>query len=166
MKRSCFLSFAFLIATSLAGKAQVATIDSKKIFQSMPVFARIDTLVQTETEKYSQDYLKKKLKAQLLLTAIDSLKRLPANEQNLEIANKAQTAVQEFRDYETGANKKIAEYKEILLKPYVEQVNRAIKTTAKRLKYKQVLDVQQVSLAYLDVAGDITEAVIAELKKD
>jgi Skp family chaperone for outer membrane proteins len=166
MKLKFVFLFVFLSTVATASKAQVATVDSKKVFSSMPVFARIDTLVQTEADKYSQEYIKKKLKAQLLLTTIDSLKRLPATEANGELTKRAQTAVQEFRDYEAGANKKIEEYKEILLKPYVDQVNRAIKITAKRLKYKQVLDVQQVSLAYIDVSGDITEAVIAELKKD
>ena len=167
MNYKFLLSFLILLVTATAGGAQVATIDSKRVFNSMPVFVKIDTLVQSETQKYSQEYMKKKLKAQLLITAVDSLQQLPARSgEAVRVLEAAQSATADLKQFEAGANQKVAEYKEILLKPYLDQVNRAVKITAQRLKYKQVLDVQQVPFVYVDVTSDITEAVIAELKKD
>jgi Skp family chaperone for outer membrane proteins len=61
-------------------------------------------------------------------------------------------------------NIKIEDYKSLILSPYYDRINKAIKAVAQRLKLKQVIDIQSVALAYLDPTSDITEEVIKEMK--
>ncbi len=167
LKFKSFFALGALAVFTTAGKAQVATISTKNLFAGMPVFAKIDTLVEGEAGKYSQEFVKKKFRAQLLVTAVDSLKGLPAKSAELETATAAaQAAIKDFKEYEASANKRIADYKEVLLRPYLDKVEGAIKVVARRLKYKQVVDTEQVSFVYIDASADITEAVLAELKKN
>ena len=165
MRSSLFLTL--LSLASIAGKAQIATVDSKKVLQSVPAFAKIDTLIQEETQKYVQEFSKRRYRTQILLGVADSLQRLPAKNAGTEQAvETAQNAVKELQDYEAEANKKVGDYKELLIRPYLDKVNAAVKSVAVRLKYKQVMDVQQVPFVYTDSSTDITDAVIAALLKN
>lgn len=165
-RKSIFFLSAFycLLSTSIA-HAQVATLDSKKIMATLPVFQKIDTLVQEESMKYSAEYRSKLELAQKLS---DSARRLPESPKTLgksaQLAEQAEKAASDFKQYEQKVMKKIEEYKALILSPYYEKINKAIKAVALRLKYKQVMDIQSVSFAYLDPSADITEDVIKEMK--
>lgn len=149
---------------SIGGSAQVATLDSKKILATMPVFAKIDTLVLEETQKYTQEYAKKRYATQILLGIADSLyKKAPKDKKTEEAVLAADKSQQEFTALEKTINQKLADYKNLILSPYYDKVNAAVKAVATRLKYSQVLDIQQVPFVYIDPSKDITEEVIKQL---
>ncbi|MFV0471733.1 MAG: OmpH family outer membrane protein, partial [Paludibacteraceae bacterium] len=146
--------------------AQVATINSQKILASIPQAATADTLAMQEQLRLSQEYTKMMRETQQQLGIADSLYRTnPTNAATTSAVEKAQKAKQDLVQFEQDANKKIADFRSVLLTPYIDKVNSAVKAVAIRLKYKQVIDTQTVPLAYLSDDANITEAVIEELKK-
>lgn len=163
MKKSLFLIPLFAYCSF---SAQMATVDSKKLFAAIPEMAKIDTLVTKEQNKYAEEYQKKRTTVIRLSKTADSLYQLkPKEETTKKTIEKAQTANKELQDYEMMANKKIAEYKDLLYKPYLEKINSAVKLVATRRKYMQVIDIMQVPFAYISTDADITNDVVKELKK-
>lgn len=161
------LFFFFVLSLGVVTiQAQVATINSQKVLASIPQVAKADTLVMQEQQRLSQEYNQMRYETQLQIGVADSLYRVKPNDATTKTAvEKAQKSRQDLGKYEQEANKKIADYRDVLLTPYIDQINGAIKAVAVRLKYKQVIDSQSVPFAYIDNSADITEEVIKELKK-
>jgi Skp family chaperone for outer membrane proteins len=149
-------------------QAQVATVDSKKIMATMPVFAKIDTLVQEEYEKYTAQYNQKLELAKKLTQKSDSISKQTnpaATASSIEEAlAEAKKAQDDFRAFEKKVQQKVTEYKSFILNPYYSKINAAVKEVAMRLKYKQVMDIQAVNFAYIDPLADITDLVIKAMK--
>lgn len=147
-------------------KAQVAVVNSQKIMASIKEFAKIDTLVAKETASYQSEFSKKQQQLNLLIVAADSLNKIDQKaESTLKAIAIAQAADKELKNYLEQANKKIADYKNLLTKPYSDKVMAAIKYVAVRGKYMQVIDSVTVSILYVNPLSDITQQVITELKK-
>lgn len=164
MQKFLFPFCAIFFATAI--HAQVATINSQKILASIPQVAKADTLAMQEQQRLSQEFGKMRYETQLQISVADSLYRVKPNDAVTKAAvEKAQKAKQDLVQFEQDANKKIADFRSVLLTPYIDKVNSAVKAVAIRLKYKQVIDTQTVPLAYLSDDANITEAVIEELKK-
>lgn len=146
MKKNTLLLIALLIF-ALQGKAQLAIVNSKTVVASMSEFTKIDTLVAKETAGYAAEYNKKQLSLNKLITQADSLYKLDAKGPiTIKAINEAQLADKDLKAYSEMANKKIAEYKNLLTKPYADKVMLAIKTVATRAKYMQVLDSSSVNV--------------------
>ena len=146
--------------------AQVATLDSQKILASMPQVQQADTLIKQEQQRLSQEYNKLRYTTQIQLGVADSLFQAQPKEATTTAAvEKAQQMNQELIEFEQTANKKLVDFQQVLMTPYYEKINAAIKKVAVRKKYTQVLDIQQVPLVYRDEKDDITQQVIEELKK-
>lgn len=161
-KQIIFVISFFATALSFS---QTATINSKKVFEALPQMAKLDTLVTNENEKYIQEFGKKRALAQQEFQQADSLYKLkPKDEATIKAIEKAQTAQKELQEFETMANKKVAEYKDLLYKPYLEKIDTAVKAVATRRKFMQVLDMQQVPFVYINPTSDITDEVIKEIK--
>ncbi|MDQ8006029.1 MAG: OmpH family outer membrane protein [Pedobacter sp.] len=155
-----------LLFFAFQSKAQLAIVNGQKVIASMSEFAKIDTLVAKETAGYAAEYNKKQAALNKLVTQADSLYKLDAKAPNaIKAIGDAQTADKDLKAYGEMANKKIAEYKELLTKPYTEKVMAAIKTVALRGKYMQVLDSSTTSVLYLNPLADITDQVIKEIKQ-
>ena len=145
--------------------AQIATIDSKKIVASIPEMAKLDTLVVQESEKYAKVLGEKNALAQQDYRVADSLYRVKPKDQTTKKAiEKANASQKDFQNYQTLANQKVVELKNLLYKPYLEKINSVILAVATRKKIMQVLDIQQVSMVFYSPLGDITDEVIKELK--
>jgi len=152
----------FSFASSL--KAQLAVVNSQKVIASMKEFAKIDTLVAKETSSYTTEYNKKQAELNKLVIYADSLIKVDAKSAAATKAiTLAQTAEKDLKAYAEVANRKIAEYKQLLTKPYTDKVMAAIKAVALRAKYMQVLDSSTTNVLYLNPAADITQQVIKEL---
>ena len=135
------------------------------MFEALPQMAKLDTLVAQESEKYIQEFGKKRTLAQQDYTLADSLYKLnPKDEATIKAIEKAKASQKDMQEYETMAGKKIAEYKDLLYKPYFEKIDLAIQNVATRKKILQVIDIQKVAFVYISPLGDITEEVIKELK--
>lgn len=164
MKRLILIVIFFLCYT-VHTKAQVAVLNSQKVIASVKEFAKIDTLVAKETSGYANEYSNKKLALNKLVSIADSLYKLDAKGTiTTKAISEAQTADKDLKAYSEMANKKIADYKQLLTKPYTDKVMAAIKLVAIRSKYMQVLDNATVNVLYLNPVTDITEQVIKELK--
>jgi len=146
--------------------AQLATLYSKKILATMPVFAKIDTLLQEESQRYVPEYAKKRNEVQTKIAIADSLYRVQPKSKQTDMAlSAAEKAQSEWADFEKKIQQKLMDYRNLLLTPYYDKVNAAVKAVAQRLKYSQVLDIQTVNFVYIDPARDITEEVIKQLKQ-
>ncbi|MGE6220975.1 OmpH family outer membrane protein [Nubsella zeaxanthinifaciens] len=162
--KSLIILIAFFSLPGFA-KAQLAIINSQKVLASMKEFAKIDTLVAKETATYQIDYNKKQQALNQLIVTADSLNKIDQkSEATTKAITKAQTADKELKSYAEQANKKIADYKQLLSKPYTDRVMTAIKTVAARGKFMQVLDSSSANLLYINPLSDITDQVIKELK--
>ncbi|MCX2576141.1 OmpH family outer membrane protein [Pedobacter sandarakinus] len=145
-------------------KAQLAVVNSQKVIASMKEFAKIDTLVNREAASYTAEYSKKQGQLGKLVLYADSLQRLdPKSSTTTKAIADAQTADKDLKAYVEVANKKIADYKQLLTKPYTEKVVSVIKGVALRGKFMQVVDSATTNLLYLNPATDITALVIKEL---
>lgn len=154
-----------IMFTAYQGKAQLAIVNSQKVLASVSAIAKTDTLIAKETAGYAAEYNKKQLNLNQLVKIADSLYKLDSKSTttNKAIAD-AQTADKDMKAYAETSNKKLAEYKQLLQKPYIDKVMEAIKAVALRLKYMQVIDSSSVGVLYLNPLSDITEQVIKELK--
>ena len=163
--RKFLLSIVVMLAIAYQSKAQLAVVNSQKVIASMKEFAKIDTLVAKETAGYTAEYNKKQATLNQLVKIADSLFKLDQKaEPTTKAIAQAQTADKDLKAYAEGANKKIADYKQLLTKPYTDKVMAVIKTVAIRGKYMQVIDSSTTNMLYLNPATDITEQVIKELK--
>ncbi|RZK93274.1 MAG: OmpH family outer membrane protein [Pedobacter sp.] len=146
-------------------KAQLAIINGKKVTASMSEFAKIDTAVAKETAGYSTEYKRKQVLLNKLITTADSLFKIDTKgAPTMKAIADAQIADRALKAYSETANKKLADFRELLTKPYTEKVMAAIKAVANRGKYMQVIDVSVVSMVYVNPLSDITTQVINELK--
>lgn len=145
-------------------KAQVATINVAKVMKSMPMLLKSDTLIEVERQRYipalQQMINTYNSKAQYY-DSIASIKS--TTEVKLEVSElkKLQDSI---LSYQKNAEEKIADYKQVLQQPYYEKIQKAIDNVAKRLKYKQVMDIGEVRFVYISPLSDITDLVIKEIK--
>lgn len=157
--------FVFLLSIIITkSQAQLAVVNSQKVIASIKEFAKIDTLVAKETSSYTAEYGKKQAELNKLVVNADSLIKVDAKSADaVKAITMAQTAEKDLKAYAEVANRKIAEYKQLLTKPYTEKVMAVIKAVAIRGKYMQVLDSSTTSVLYLNPLADITTQVIKEL---
>lgn len=154
-----------LIFTTYQVRAQLAMLNGQKVMASMPAFAKTDSLIAKETAGYSAEYNKKQLVLNQLVKVADSLYKLDSKANaTIKAVSDVQVADKELKTFADAANKKLADYKLLLQKPYIDKVMAAIKAVAVRGKYMQVLDIAAISVLYLNPLTDITDQVIKELK--
>ena len=166
-KAVLFISFSiFLIAVSSKASAQLATLNSNKVISSIPKIKQIDSLILDKQQAYAQQYNDKYFTTQKILVAADSLNKIAPTTPEAATANqKADIAQKELQLFEEEATKTVKTFRDSLMQPYYDRINLIIKAVAKKHNYKQVVDMQQVSLLYADPSADITEEVIVELSK-
>lgn len=143
----------------------MATIDSQKIFKTMPQIAKADTLLIVEQKRYSKEFEQKQIEVENQLQIADSLYRINSNsETTLKAVALSQKLLQESDDLKKALSKKLDDFKELLYRPYLDKIDEAIKIVALRRKFMQVIDIQKVPFTYINDTSDITNDVIKELK--
>lgn len=164
-----FYNIFFLLAVTLLSfnaQAQIAIVNSQKIISSMPVFQKIDTLINKEKNSYTSEFNKKQLLANGLLAVADSLYKVDKKAANtLKAIDDANAADKELKAYAEMANKKILEYKQLLEQPYIDKIMAVIKNIAITRKLMQVIEQRSIDLYYFNPTCDITEDVIKQLKQ-
>lgn len=159
----------FLFTTLLLGitavHAQTATLDSKKIYASIPELVKIQDLIDKDRkEKEATINQKSQALKELEVTAVSLIEKDPKAKAAEEAKGKYEKLFVETNKLQKELSDKHNEYKNLLYKPYQDSINAAIKTVATRKKYMQVIDIQEVPLVYMDPASDMTEEVIKALK--
>lgn len=156
----------FFSCSLLSASAQVGVIDSKKIFESMPIIKKLDTMVAVEQFKYQKEYNDKNTKFQEAFKIADSFyKKNPNGPVTKTLVENAQRLNDDLKDFEKMASSKIQEYKAKLFQPHYDKVNVAVKAIAIKKGVKQVMDVQANSFVYVDISTDITEDVIKQMNQ-
>jgi Skp family chaperone for outer membrane proteins len=156
---------AVLVILSFTIQAQVGVIDSKKIFASMPILAKLDTMVVIEQMKYQKEFESKNAKFQEALQIADSFyKKTPKGATTKILVENAQRMNDELKEFEKTATGKIQEYKAKLFQPYYEKINVAVKAVAIKKGIKQVMDAQVSNFVYVDESSDMTNEVINSIK--
>lgn len=159
----------FIVAVVLVSKlthAQVAIVNSQKVITSMPVFKKLDTLVNNEKERYTLEYNKKQVIVNRSFAIADSLFKIDQKAgSTLKAINEAQAADKELKAFAETANKKVFEYKQFLEQPYIDKIMLAIKTIAVSKKLMMVVDEKTIGSFYINPIVDITNDVIKVLKK-
>lgn len=164
MHKIIFFIVGSFIAKSLI--AQIAVMDSRKVLASIPQVLKVDTLLAQEKQRLSQEYSQLRYKTQVQLGIVDSLYRLnPKDSVAMKMLDESKFLNVKLNEFQMQANKKLEDLNNVLLTPYLEKVNVAAISVAIRLKYRQVLDVQSLPFLWIDSNTDITDKVIAELKK-
>lgn len=159
------LSLFFILFFTLYSNAQLATVNSKTVLESIPQIKKADTLLAQEQQRLSQEYQQLRYKTQIQLGKADSLYRLkPKDSNTLQEISKAKKMNEELAESEKKINKKLSDYYNVLMTPYFEKIDLAIQNVATRKKILQVIDIQKVAFVYISPLGDITEEVIKELK--
>lgn len=162
----CILFSLLFLGNETKASAQLATLNSSKVLSSIPVMSHLDSLISKKQQTFAQDYNDEYFKTQRLIVTADSFKKAaPSATETLTATKKAEMAQKDLGLFETEANKIVKGYRDSLMQPYYNRVNAIIKEIAQKRNFKQVVDVQQVALLYADPSADITEEVIAELKK-
>lgn len=159
------LSFILLLASSKTF-AQVATLNSSNVISSIPKIKQIDSLILDKQTAYAAQYNEKYFTTQKLIQAADSTIKLAPSSPEASTANQnAEIAQKELQLFEQEATQTVKSYRDSLMQPHYDRINAIIKEIAQKKGFKQVIDLQQVSLLYADPSVDITEEVILELKK-
>jgi Skp family chaperone for outer membrane proteins len=164
-KKTVFLISLFLGLSAYASFAQVAVVDSRKLIAAVPQIAKADTLVAQKQQELSADFQARSEYVERQAVQADSLLRLrPKDSLSIQKATQARTLIEDLRKLQQSYNKQLEDYRSLLLTPYYDRINAAIKAVAIRRKQTQVIDLQFNSLLWFDPATDITEQVIVELK--
>lgn len=160
------LSIFYFVLSTFYLSAQLATLDSKRIYASLPALAKADTLVAEKQVELNGQYSRALASFEAEYRLVDSIaKQKPKEASTQQMIQTLKKKELSLRDLQQSLNQKLEEYKQFIYKPYNDQVSKAIKSVALRLKYGQVMDLQQVPLLYIDPAKDITLEVIKELKQ-
>jgi len=161
----CILCFCFLCYRSTL-ISQIAVINSKQVYQSIPQFVIADSLIHKEQQRLAQEYFKMKLKTQIQSGKADSLYRInPKDSATLGEIQLSQRMNLELVAFEKNANTQLDQFRDVMFTPYIDKVKMAVKTIADRLKYMQVIDISVLPMYYFNEKSDITTLVIKELKK-
>lgn len=163
MKKTILITF-ILSAIIVKSHAQLAVLNSQKVMASIPAFAKTDTLIVKETARYTAEYNSKQQALNQLVKVADSLYKIDAKAAaTTKAIADAQAFEKDLKAYADASNKKIAEFRNLVQKPYIDKIMAAIKVVAIRRKFMQVLDASN-SMLYVNPLSDITEDVIKELK--
>lgn len=159
--------FLFILLTVITTNlnAQTAIIDTKKIYSSIPEFAKIEELIEKDRiEKEEKLNLKSKELKDLQAAALILVEKDPKSKIAIEAEEKYQKFLTETNDLLQELSNKHKDYKNLLYKPYQNNINAAVKSIAINKKYMQVIDIQDVHFVYVNPISDITEEVIKALK--
>mgnify|MGYP000898263887 CR=1 FL=1 len=156
----------FMCIVFQVGKAQIGTIDSSKLYEVFPDIQKTDSLIMAEQQRYQNEFNQKETELQNAVKDYkDKYENKPEDSASLAALSNLQTLNNSLSAYQQEANKKIIDYQNLLMKPYLDKINSAIKTVAERRKFSQIIDRTQTPLLYHKDTNDITSEVLNELKK-
>jgi Skp family chaperone for outer membrane proteins len=159
------VSSGFLLVAQMSF-AQVATVDSRKLIASLPQIAKADTMVLQKQNELNQVFEDRKALTQVHIRIADSLMRSrPKDSVSIKAVTRAREMAKELQELELEYNKQLTDYRSVLLTPYMDRINAAIKAVAIRRKFREVMDIQSSGLLWFDPAVDITADVEAALKQ-
>lgn len=150
---------------ALAAQAQVAVVNTNKILAALPEIKKADSLYSLQARKYQNDYQLRYNSTRSAILFADSLNKMdPKADAAVKATKAASEQLDQLKVLEQQSNAKITELRSKLLTPHLEKLNAVIKAKAAQMKYKQVLDIQQLGTTKPGATTDITDAIILAYK--
>ncbi|MDI9357854.1 MAG: OmpH family outer membrane protein [Phycisphaerales bacterium] len=165
--KKIFALVLFLSTAQFLFAQAIATVSSEKLTKEFVDIKKVDSLTALERNKYVPNFTELVGKYQAQFRIVDSLKKLPTvnfkfYQFNVDSLSNLQVYVQE---YQQAVNNKLEQYRATEAKPYTEKIVKAIKEVANKKKIDFVFDVASLPALYAAPTTDITNEVVAELKK-
>lgn len=162
MKLLINFAITILLLTAFAFNAsgqKLAHVNRGQILQNMPKVQKAQQNLQsyskeleTQVQQLLQEYRTKLKSFQEKQEAMTSTQR---NDKQRELKN-LEERIQKFRE---DAQKQVSRKREELLKPIMEEINKAIQSVAKEKGYTYVFDASQGSILYAEEGRNITPLV-------
>ncbi len=165
-KLIAILAVAVLSLTGTANAQKIGHIDAQKILAQVPGFQASSD----EMERYQKEKEKQYLDLQTIiqndyqkyLSEKDAL--LPAIKASRE--RELQSDEQKLQEFGAETQQRIQQKQQDLMAPLLKQIKDAIDIVAKENGFAYIFDItQQGALVYFDGGIDVTDLVIAQIKK-
>ncbi len=161
---------AFMLAAPLTAKEmKIGYIDSEAILQQYPDYQEAQRKLQEEEQKYVAEG---QAKEQIVTTMLEEIQQ-----QSLMLSAEARTEreqkliekrreLEQFRAETWGEGGKLYTKNMELSRPILERINQAIEKISQQDGYDMVFDAAGGNIVFALPQHDITEIVLAELKKE
>ncbi|MBL0060267.1 MAG: OmpH family outer membrane protein [bacterium] len=158
-----------LAAPLMAKEMKIGYIDSEAILQQYPDYQEAQRKLQEEEQKYVAEA---QAKEQVVTTMLEEIQQ-----QSLMLSAEARTEreqkliekrreLEQFRSETWGEGGKLYTKNMELSRPILERINQAIEKISQQDGYDMVFDAAGGNIVFALPQHDITEIVLAELKKE
>jgi len=162
------IGLAMIVPFGLSGQLKIGYIDSNRIMQEYEDVRDAQAKLEKETRRLQVEY-------NTYVGRLDSLNReferqrlLLSNEKIREKEQEVQSlyqATQVFQQTKFGPEGELYRYQAQLMAPLLEKVDAAVKKIGAERSYDYIIDAAGGALVYALPAHDLTEDVIAELRR-
>ncbi len=172
MKKSrligCVIGLTMILPLGVFGQLKIGYIDSNRIMQEYEEVRDAQAKLEKETRRLQVEYntyverldsLNREFERQRLLLSNDNIRK-----KELELQSLYQTT-QTFQQTKFGPEGELYRYQAQLMAPVLEKVDAAVKKIGAERSYDYIMDAAGGALVYALPAHDLTEDVIAELRR-
>jgi outer membrane protein len=162
------VSILALLPVAVFGQLKIGYIDSNRIMREYEDVRDAQAKLDKETRRLQVEYnayierldsLRLEFERQRLLLSNEKIR-----EKEREIANLEQTTL-EFQQVKFGPEGEIYQYQAELMGPVLNKVDSAVKKVGAERSYDYIIDAAGGALVYALPAHDLTEDIIAELRR-
>ena len=162
------MSLMLIIPMALAGQLKIGYVDSNRIMQEFEDVRDAQAKLEKETRRLQAEY-------NVFVERLDSLNRefgrqrlLLSNEKIREKETQMQQVYQQTQQYQQakfGPEGELYRYQAQLMAPVLDKVDVAVKKIGAEKSYDYIMDAAGGALVYALPAHDLTNDVIAELRR-
>ncbi|MCB9357115.1 MAG: OmpH family outer membrane protein [Calditrichaeota bacterium] len=171
MKKSLILlsAICFVVIPALAKEMKIGYIDSEAILSQFSDFQEAQRKLQEEEQKYMAEAQSKETVLQTMIEEIQQQSLMLSAEARAEREQKViekRRELEQFRVDTWGEGGKLYTRNLELSRPILERVNQVIEKISQQDGYDMVFDAAGGNIVFALPQHDITELVLAELKKE
>jgi outer membrane protein len=164
----CVIGLTMILPLGVFGQLKIGYIDSNRIMQEYEEVRDAQAKLEKETRRLQVEYntyverldsLNREFERQRLLLSNDNIRK-----KELELQSLYQTT-QTFQQTKFGPEGELYRYQAQLMAPVLEKVDAAVKKIGAERSYDYIMDAAGGALVYALPAHDLTEDVIAELRR-
>ncbi len=172
MKKSrligCVIGLTMILPLGVFGQLKIGYIDSNRIMQEYEEVRDAQAKLEKETRRLQVEYntyverldsLNREFERQRLLLSNDNIRK-----KELELQSLYQTT-QTFQQTKFGPEGELYRYQAQLMAPVLEKVDAAVKKIGAERSYDYIMDAAGGALVFALPAHDLTDDVIAELRR-
>ncbi|MBK6910101.1 MAG: OmpH family outer membrane protein [bacterium] len=153
----------------LAKEMKLGYIDSEAILTQYPAYQEAQRKLQEEEQKYIAEAQGKEQTLSLMVDEIEQQSLMLSAEARAEREQKIiekRRELEQYRQETWGEGGKLYTKNIELSRPILERINQVIEKVSQQEGYDMVFDAAGGNIVYAQPQHDITELVLAELKKE